>query len=241
MEDGEAAGAVNINSPFVFARSWINAMTPGATRDGTFNHHQAATPSFVAAPIDLPGDDGEHVYAWSVFGAQMKWANFGASGLTERFLIGASPATGPYIGVGPAMEQTFSGFKVGMSNGDGCQGILVLAGLEVSRVVRPSSSNPISFVLGIQVQVNGSWYTVEESEMAWSIDDRRISFDDRLDLPVSTWCYITDDEIDKYASASTDDVTGIRMVGAVENAASPCSVTLQRCRLSAIPWFAEGF
>lgn len=241
MEDGDAADSNNINAPFISARTWINAMTPGATRDGTFNHHHAITPSFVGAPIDVVGDHGEHTYAWSVFGAQMKWANFGADGLTERFIIGAAPASGPYIGVGPAMQQLFPGFKVGMANGDGCHGLLVHAGVEVGRLVRPTASDPVSFVLGIQVRVNGNWYTVDESEMAWSMDDRRISFDDRLDLPVATWCFIDADEVDKYATASTDDITGIRMVGAVENAGDPCTVILQRCRLSAIPWFAEGF
>lgn len=235
MEDGDAADSANINAPFLNARAWINILTPMATRDGTFNHHHAATASFAGVPIDVAGDHGPHTYAWSDFGNKMKWSNYAAEGLGERFLIGAAPATGPYIGSGPVMQNTFPGIKVGMGNGDGCQGILVFAGVEVARMERPSGSDPVSFVLGIQARVNGIWYTVIESEMAWSLDDRRITFDDRLDLPTATWCFI--DESFSY----TESITGVRMVGAMENAGPPCSLTLSRCRLSAIPWFSENF
>lgn len=211
LEDGDTASAASINSRLLGAQSELNTIGRDNIRRGAINFDMAPRPSPFGPYTIGGGDDGEHTYPRSTFGASLDYTTFGADGgsrLTgvytgDRILVGHPDHGG--ASATPEAVLTLNGgtgIRLGFGSGDLCTGLLVLFNANVKRVgfSAPAPAG-LEVMFCIQYKSSGSatWFTVPSSERFVSRSDHVVdatSTTERMDIDVPIVCWLDDDNLD---------------------------------------------
>lgn len=257
--DGTILTGTNMTDVFNSARLWIDSTEADGWRKGMFNHHQAAETMRVPGSVCIGGDESSHTYDEATFGASLQYAAYGQDGGTDvngnigsgdRTIIGHPSATG-YTGGKALLSWTgSSAFRVGMTNETdqtkNVSAVEVLFNCEIRDVSNPTpAESDVQVMFCIQYKHTGSttWWTLDESERFYSIDNTRISTaTDGLWIDASIRVLIDADIIDEHGIPGTDELEGIRVMVSKYSSASTTgnvSIELGSWNLTAIPWRAK--
>lgn len=255
-DDGDFLNAASFNTPLGDAETVINGLVRNNLRRGAFNFDMCHDP-FVGGPFVAQWDDsGTIKYDYSTFGSSMTYFAYGSDGGSrvtgtytgDRCLVGHPDHTGTGSTNLPAHldlagPTSSAGLYLGWGNGDNCSGLLLLANVNVGRIVDSAANHAVMFCLQYKTDADSTWRTIDRTERFVTRDDHMSDSTSSteqmlIDVPIVT--FLTEDDLTADGlNPATDKVTDIELMCSLSLAGAGSEIILDRWNLTGIPLMAK--